>query len=154
MYAQNLCYFDTGWAEQLAYECALAQRSIKLCAMSMVPPLANTNNQWVSLWRSWVEASQRGVNVNMWLAAPQSMPAATRGNQGAGAACVRAGIGINFVRGKRLMHAKTVVIDDSAVWVGSGNFTLAACTDNYESFIRVNSSRFAATISERLLGLK
>jgi phosphatidylserine/phosphatidylglycerophosphate/cardiolipin synthase-like enzyme len=150
----NITYWSDGWARELARECDLAHESICLCAMSLQPPFRNTNNDWSELWQSWCRAVKRCVQVDIWLAAPQQMPRATLGNVGAGEALVRAGIGIHFVRGNRLMHSKSCVIDRCQVWIGSGNFTAAAATTNHESYIRLDSSRIANQVIERLHKLK
>ena len=83
----------------------------------------------------------------MWLAAPQATAAATKGNAGAGKCAVAAGLSICYVRGQHLLHSKALVVDASTAWVGSGNFTLAATSENFESYLRVTDD----AISDRLI---
>jgi len=153
MQPTNIHYHETGWARALALQCNQAQTTISLCAMSLLVPRLNTKSEWAELWQSWCTAVQRGVRVDIWLAAPQQNAAATKGNASAGSALVAAKIGLHFVRGNKLLHAKTAVIDMQHVWIGSGNFTLAAATENHEAYISMHSPAIAQQITQRLRGL-
>jgi len=74
-----------------------------------------------------------------------------------------AGIDIRFLQtnyylpvGWQYQHNKFVIIDDSTVFCGAGNFTGAAFTDNYENFYLIRTPAFATayvTELDRLLGL-
>jgi len=145
----EIYYHGAGWAEHMAECCALAQRSIHVSALSMLPPTQNASGDWPELWRAWCAAARRGVAVHIWLPAPSGIHPATKGNGGAGRAIVDAGMRIHFVQGNKLLHAKTAVIDESSVWIGSGNFTAAAAHHNYEAYIQATCPRIARQVIER-----
>lgn len=136
MQSTNLELFTDGWANALRADCDSATASIHIAAMSMVPPRPNASGLWPDLFASWRRAVARGVAVKIFLAAPQQIPAATKGNRGSGDALVRAGIDIHFVRGTRLLHTKCAIVDGSVLWVGSGNLTGSAMSSNHEAFLR------------------
>jgi len=137
----------------MAADCWNAKKSIHLCSMSMQAPRKNSKNDWEELWFSWVTAVQRGVPVRLWLAAPQQNAAATLGNRGAGACAVAAGIDLRYVRGNQLLHAKCAVIDGERAWVGSGNFTMAAATENHEAYLSISSPRVSLALIQKMEGL-
>jgi phosphatidylserine/phosphatidylglycerophosphate/cardiolipin synthase-like enzyme len=119
----------------------------------MQVPKRNTRSDWQELWDEWVRAVQRGVQVNLWLAAPQSNAAATKGNSGAGAAAVAAGIKLRYVRGNKLLHSKCAIVDMERVWIGSGNFTSAAACENFETYISVTSPNIALLLCNNMESL-
>ena len=133
----------------MAEQCALAQTTIHISALSMLPPTPNAIGDWPELWRAWCAAARRGVRVRIWLPAPMQNNAATRGNVNTGRIAVAAGIGINLLSGNRLLHAKTCVIDASSVWIGSGNFTAAAAHHNHEAYLRADCPAIARELIER-----
>lgn len=144
--AANLEYHGAGWAAALRADCDLASRSLHLSALSMLPPGANASGPWPDLWRAWIAAAKRGVDVHLWLPAPMTHNPATRGNFGAGSACTEQGIFIHYATGNRLLHAKSCVVDAHIVWIGSGNFTAAAAHHNHEAYLRADSPKIAAEL--------
>jgi len=149
----EIYYHGEGWAEHMAEQCALARKSIHISALSMLPPGQNATGDWPELWRAWCAAARRGVRVDIWLPSPTGIHPATKGNIGAGRAIVAAGLGIHFVQGNKLLHAKTVVIDAASVWIGSGNFTAAAAHHNYEAYLQARCPKIARQLIERWEGL-
>jgi len=145
----EIYYHGRGWADHMAEECSAARRSIHISALSMLPPGPNAHGDWPELWRSWCAATRRGVRVDIWLAAPTPIHAATRGNFGAGRAITEAGMYIHYVRGPQLLHAKTAVIDAASIWIGSGNFTAAAAHHNHEAYLSARCPSIAKQIIER-----
>jgi phosphatidylserine/phosphatidylglycerophosphate/cardiolipin synthase-like enzyme len=154
LHQQTICFHSEDWARALISDCASANHSIVICAMSMIPPRSNVSNVWSGLFGEWVRARKRGVHVSITLAAPQQLPTATRGNNDAGNAAVRSDISIKFATGARLLHAKAVVIDGTRVWLGSGNFTLAAMTSNCEMWVSFDSPAIADRILKTLGDIK
>lgn len=147
--AANLYYHGGGWAIALAAECAAAQRTIHLSALSMIPPTPNGTGAWPELWCAWKAAAARGVAVHIWLAAPSPIHPATRANMTAGKAASSAGIQMHYITGNRLLHAKTAVIDATTIWIGSGNFTAAAAHHNHEAYMRADCPAIARQIIDR-----
>lgn len=147
--AANVNYHGAGWCAALAAECAAAQHTIHMTALSMHAPTAHAHGAWPYLWSALANAVTRGVEVHIWLAAPSSIHPATRGNITAGRAAAAHGIHTHYVTGTNLLHAKTAVIDAHAVWIGSGNFTSAAAHHNHEAYLRADCPRIAAELIHR-----
>jgi phosphatidylserine/phosphatidylglycerophosphate/cardiolipin synthase-like enzyme len=136
------------WASMLAHDVIEARESITITALSFLPPGQKQVGLWPALWREICAASDRGVRVTLVFPAPTRAHPATAANSSAAAAAHAAGMRVHQVRGPRLLHAKQVIIDENLCWVGSGNFTAAACTFNHETYARIKSQSLAA----RLLG--
>lgn len=147
--AANVTYHGAGWCAALAAECAAAQHSIHMSALSMHAPTPHAHGAWPDLWSALTAAAARGVAVHIWLSAPSTIHPATRGNITAGRAAAARGVVPHFVTGTNLLHAKTAVIDARAVWVGSGNFTSAAAHHNHEAYLRADCPRIAAELIHR-----
>jgi len=145
----NLYYHGEGWAEHMAAECEKALRSIHISALSMLPPTPHAQGSWPELWRAWCAAAKRGVRVDVWLPAASPIHPATKGNRGAGNTIQLSGMYIHHVTGNRLLHAKTCVIDEQQIWIGSGNFTAAAAHHNYEAYLRADCPEIARQIVAR-----
>jgi phosphatidylserine/phosphatidylglycerophosphate/cardiolipin synthase-like enzyme len=145
----NIYYHGEGWAATMAAECAGAQKTIHISALSMLPPTPNATGDWPDLWRAWCAAAKRGIAVNVWLPAPTPIHQATRQNSTTGGKIILNGMGIHYITGSRLLHAKTAVIDARTVWIGSGNFTAAAAHHNYEAYLRAECPTIAKQIIDR-----
>lgn len=145
----NVRWHGHDWAPAMLTEVEAAQKSITLTAFSMYPPTPKANGAWPQLYHALEAAAARGLAVHVYLPAPTPIHPGTRANAGAGRALTGAGIAIHYVTGARLLHAKTVTIDDLAVWIGSGNFTAAAAHFNHEAFIRLDCAKFAQELQAR-----
>lgn len=145
----NLTYHGEGWALAMSKECAAAERTIHISALSMTPPTEHKTGHWQELWQAWCAAAKRGVNVHIWLPSPSEIYPATKGNIGAGRAIIEAGMHPHFVQGSRLLHAKTAIIDARTIWIGSGNFTAAAAHFNHEAYLRADCKKIAKQLIER-----
>jgi len=140
--------FDN-WAEPLAVDCSKATQRIQISALSFIPPRKPVLTPWGILWREWVNAVQRGVLVDIVLAAQVQHNAATLNNNSSAAYAAGFNITTRFVSGERLMHAKSIIIDNRIVWLGSGNMTASAAHLNHEIYCRFESELHAAKIQER-----
>lgn len=145
----NIYYHGNGWAEHMAEACSMAQKTIHVSALSMLPPGPNATGDWPELWRAWCAAARRGVQVHIWLPSPTSIHPATKGNTGAGRQIIAAGMHIHYVQPPGLLHAKTCVIDAASVWIGSGNFTAAAAHHNHEAYLQARCPKIARQIIAR-----
>lgn len=145
----NVYYYGAGWAAAMADQCAAAQRSIHISALSMIPPTQNATGDWPELWRTWCAAARRGLSVHIYLPSATTIHAATRGNNTAGRVIVANDMHIHLIKGNKLLHAKTVVIDDISVWIGSGNFTAAAAHHNHEAYLQTAHQQIARQLIER-----
>ena len=145
----NLYYHGEGWAEHMATECDKAAKSIHISALSLLPPGPNSTGSWPDLWRSWCASARRGVRVDFWLPATNPIYPATSGNRKAGSTIQLNGMYIHYITGNRLLHAKTCVIDEQQIWIGSGNFTAAAAHHNYEAYLCADCPEIAKQIVAR-----
>lgn len=137
------------WAQELAVDCANAAYGITISSLSMQPPRHPSLTDFGILWQSWVDATRRGVRVEFFLASPSKSHPATARNASAGALAFQAGMHVRYVPQPNLMHAKSIIIDDKTVWIGSGNMTAAAAHHNHEIYVRFEAPEIAARIKKR-----
>lgn len=143
-----------GWAAPLAAECQQARHSIIISALSCLPPRTNTPGHWPALWQAWADAAARGIAVTLYLPMPTNHHGATVQNLQVAATAAAAGLNCRLIKGPQLLHCKSVVIDRHAVWIGSGNFTAAACHHNHEAYMRADCPAFAERILARWEAIK
>lgn len=146
----NVCLFSDGWARGMLTDCASAKKSIAICAMSLMIPYRSNEGQWSRLFASWLAARARGVDVSIMLSAPHDSVQATRANASALGRLANAGIRVHLIKGARLLHSKACVIDAQIAWIGSGNFTLAACESNHELYVRADCAHLAAQLENTI----
>jgi phosphatidylserine/phosphatidylglycerophosphate/cardiolipin synthase-like enzyme len=144
---------EVGWAQRLAQDIAAATGSVSMSALSMLVPQPVATNAMAHLWRAMVDAADRGVIVDVYLAAPNSFAPASRCNIQAAEKLARSACRCHLVKGPRLLHANTAVIDNHVLWVGSGNLTAAAAGRNHESWLRAECPALAIRCAARLRGL-
>ncbi len=137
------------WAEEMRADCEKATHSILISSLSLAPPRHPSQTPFGRLWQSWADAAARNVQVTFFLASPTKVHPATAQNATAGALAFKAGIRVRFVPQPNLLHAKSAVIDEHIVWIGSGNMTAAAAHHNHEIYIRVESQNIAHRIATR-----
>lgn len=133
----------------MAADCAQARSAITISSLSMHVPRGLPQTAYGRLWESWIRAAERGIRVDFLLAAPTKIHPATAQNATTAVRAHAHGIQTKFVAGSRLLHAKTAIIDDLILWVGSGNMTAAAAHYNHECYVRYESSRDAAALLAR-----
>lgn len=141
--------YEKDWAINMARDCTSARQSISASALSLLPPRHTTDSPFGQLWQAWCAAAARGVPVVFFLAAPSKSHPATAQNITAGALARAAGMSARYVPQPGLLHAKTLVIDERIVWIGSGNFTAAAAHYNHEIYCRFESVEIAQRILTR-----
>lgn len=130
----------------MAADIDAALHSICISSLSLHPPRASRASNIGMLWSSIEAAAERGVSLLFFL--PQSSKAhpATAFNESAATRLHAIGAKVHTLNPARLLHAKTVSIDDSIAWVGSGNWTAAAAAHNREAYIRAASPRIATRL--------
>lgn len=135
------------WARDLAADINNATRAIIMTALSMLPPRTIKTDDMSRFWLALAAATSRGVAIQVALPQPSLAHPATLRNEaaardlaGIGAACI-------LVPPQSLLHAKTIVIDATIAWVGSGNFTAAAVAHNRECYLRTTDERAVAELA-------
>jgi phosphatidylserine/phosphatidylglycerophosphate/cardiolipin synthase-like enzyme len=137
------------WAEPLATDCSAARERIQISALSFSPPRKPSLTPFGLLWREWCNAVDRGLKVDIVIAAQVAHNAATLSNNSSAGFAAEQGITTRFVPPDRLMHAKSIVIDGRIIWIGSGNMTASAAHKNHEIYCRFESVEIAARIEAR-----
>lgn len=124
------------WARDLATDIRAAKSTIVATALSLLPPRTIKPDDFSRLWLALADAATRGVGVTFILPAPTISHPATQRNESAAFALRSLGAAGVLVPPTRLLHAKTVLIDDAVAWLGSGNWTAAAAHHNREIYAR------------------
>lgn len=145
----NIITLAENWAREMAWDCAQAQHTITISALSLHPPRNHLTTDFGKLWQAWESAASRGVRVMFFLPAPCKAHPATGYNGSAARSAFDAGLSVRFVQATNLLHAKSAVIDGRIVWIGSGNMTAAAAHFNHEIYCRFESEEIAARIAAR-----
>jgi phosphatidylserine/phosphatidylglycerophosphate/cardiolipin synthase-like enzyme len=140
----------SGWAGQIATDVDAARTSIVISAISCLPPITPNTGLWSRLWRSYTNAAERGVSVTFILPRPAAAWPATLGNLRAASRMHLDKMSCRFVDSSKLLHAKSVTIDNQILWIGSGNQTGAAANHNHEFYVRSISPENAKAVVEYL----
>lgn len=127
-------FFD--WAQPLTNDLDSACDSVLITALSMHPPRDNSTGPISRLWAALQAAAARGIRIDVILAGASKAHPATAMNNATAARLHAIGAHHHAAPPARLLHAKTAVVDNSIVWVGSGNWTAAASAHNHEAYIR------------------
>lgn len=138
----------TAWARPLAADVAAARGSVLLTSLSLQPRKRDTNHPINALWDAIDSAAKAGALVTFILPAPSKAHPATAFNLSAAADLMQLGARCVFAPPANLLHAKTAIVDDRIVWVGSGNWTAAASAYNHEAYLRCESLALAARLRE------
>jgi len=142
--------YTSGWALAVAKDCDKAKTKISISAISMFPPLRQSDADFFALWMAWKNAAARNVRVCFFLPTQQPAHPATLRNSHAGKIAWENKMHVRFVPGPRLLHAKSIVIDSASCWIGSGNMTAAAALNNHEFYVNFNNNDCAARIESYL----
>ena len=146
---ENITFLASTWAERMAEDVRNAQEQVIMTALSMQQARGSSHGHWHALWSALIAAPGRGVAVKVWLPQPHHAHPATLGNHTAAMTLAKAGVVCQLVKDSHLLHAKTCVIDEQIAYVGSGNFTAAACNHNHEAYLRVDCKRLARDVAAR-----
>lgn len=105
---------------------------------------------------AFVRASRRGVDVRLLVDDFRSGPEQVRANAVAARYLTARGVDVRVYEGKsrsggadRASHSKYLVVDESAVIVGSANLTPGGLDDNAELSLRVRSPDLARELARR-----
>lgn len=139
------------WALPMAADIAAAQQSIVATSLSLHAPRKANGNNIGLLWDALAHAIDNGSSVHFFLANASKSHPATIMNYTAGEALHRIGAKVHFLNVANLLHAKTVAIDRSIAWVGSGNWTQAAAAHNREAYLRAACPAIADQLAARWL---
>lgn len=137
----------TDWASAMALDIAMARSSVLITSLSLQTAETCPGHPLGILWAAMHEAAQRGAAITFVLPQPARSHPATAYNIHAGYAMQSAGVRVIYAPAGNLLHAKTVTIDESIVWVGSGNWTKAAAAWNREAYLRCQSPQLAMRLS-------
>lgn len=140
-------FHSAGWADRIAADVDRASMLITLSALSFAIPRKPGLTGQPRLWAALCDAVERRVSVSIYIPAMTPSHPATAHNNSAAYIASRAGMSVIQVPMPRLLHAKTVQIDAEISWIGSGNFTTAAASHNFEAWIRTTDRATAAQLN-------
>lgn len=141
------------WAAPLTADIDAAASHISISSLSLHPPRHAGASPIALLWDSLKKASSRGVIIDFYLPQVARSHPATALNQNAAATLHGIGVRVAFAPPANLLHAKTVAVDESILWCGSGNWTAAATAHNHESYLRVVCPSIAREMVNHWRGL-
>ena len=115
----------------------------------------NSNALPLRLADALAAASRRGVRVDVVLnrqfaAAEEEITSLNDRNRRAAEYMNRNGVHVFFEASPAVLHAKTVVIDESVVLLGSSNWSQKSLTDNIETNLLVRDTALARTVSAEM----
>lgn len=137
------------WADPLCADLREARSRIIITALSLHPPRTSADKPIFRLWQALSEATGKQVQVDFILPLPSKAHPATMQNMSAAQKLHDLGAHCHFAPADRLLHAKTVAIDNQIVWIGSGNWTAAASAYNHECYIRADTRALAIRLREK-----
>lgn len=123
-----------------------AKRRI-ICAFYLFKAVDRRGNVPALLAADLADAQRRGVDVRVILEGGDEVG---RENRAVAGYLARKGVKVVFPRGGRTTHAKSVVIDDRFVLIGSHNLSHAALTKNRELSVLLDSPELAAQVTRYL----
>jgi len=123
-------------------------------AMFLFKTTDASNNRAASLVQDLINASKRGVIVNVLLEKSGYDPKLNSENQKVGAYLKKQGVKVRFDAEKTTTHAKIVVIDRRYCLVGSHNFTGSALTYNHEASLLVDNQSLANELRDYIRGIQ
>jgi phosphatidylserine/phosphatidylglycerophosphate/cardiolipin synthase-like enzyme len=138
----------TDWPLAIATDITGASSLITITALSMHQPRHDNGTDYATLYNALAAAPARGVQCVVYMPDSSSSHPATSQNRTTAAALARLGCTVHTIPVSRLLHAKTVSIDDAIIWVGSGNWSAAAAHFNHECYLRANAPQLAARLRE------
>lgn len=136
------------WAERLAVDISQARHSILLTALSIHAPRRDDQSPLALLWRAMRQALAAGAELQIIMPAPCKQHPAAWQNAATAENIHKLGGQVHLLPPARLLHAKTVAIDDSIAWIGSGNWTAAAASHNHEIYARITGQEANARLRE------
>jgi len=141
------------WAQPMTDDINSALHSVTVTALSIHHPRSTKQSPYASLFTALRAAAERGLSVTVLAPAPSKTHPATAQNANTLAALAEIGAITHLIPLPGLLHAKTCVIDNSIVWIGSGNWTAAAAHYNREMYTRLVSARVARKLQGQVLSL-
>lgn len=138
----------TDWAPPLTQDIGYAQHSIYITVLSMHTPRHSTDSKYCKLFENLKAAIKRGLIVHVALPAASKTHGATLMNTGTLNELASIGATVHSIPMPNLLHAKTVLIDENIVWIGSGNWTAAAAHHNHEIYNRTESHYIARVLAK------
>jgi len=136
----------TDWPLAIAADITGASSLITVTALSMHQPRRDSGTAYSTLFNALAAAPARGVLCVVYLPDSSISHPATAQNRTTAAALHALGCKVHTVPVSRLLHAKTVAIDDALIWVGSGNWSAAAAHFNHECYLRAAAPGLAVRL--------
>lgn len=131
------------WAQTLTQDIKRAKTSISITALSMHITKGSATGVYAALFYELETAIKRGIAVSIYLPAASKIHPAASQNFTTLEHLRKLGALTHQVGLPSLLHAKTCVIDNRIVFIGSGNWTAAAAGLNREIYARIIDEKIA-----------
>jgi phosphatidylserine/phosphatidylglycerophosphate/cardiolipin synthase-like enzyme len=143
----NEAYFDA-----LISHLTQASQEIVI-SMFLFAPGDHEHNRANRVKEALIDASKRGMQVQLLLDISDDEDFATGANRGVAKELSRQGIAVRFDSSARTTHTKLVIIDRRYVFLGSHNFTHSALRHNNEASVLIESPKLAQQALTYLQGI-
>jgi phosphatidylserine/phosphatidylglycerophosphate/cardiolipin synthase-like enzyme len=143
----NESYFDA-----LISHLTQASQEIVI-SMFLFAPGDHEHNRANRVKEALIDASKRGMRVQLLLDISDGEDFATGANRGVAKELIRRGIAVRFDSSARITHTKLVIIDRRYVFLGSHNFTHSALRHNNEASVLIESPKLAQQALTYLQGI-
>lgn len=120
------------WADALSDIVAESRSKISLTGLSYLFPSRTALGPWRALHGNISLAPVRGISVRVMLPAPSKAHPATAQNARTAKQFADYKVQVHLIAPTKLLHAKSLLVDDRLACVGSGNWTQAATCHNHE----------------------
>ena len=122
------------WADALADIVLEARKHVTITGLSYLFPGRTTQSAWRALHSAIALAPAREVQVHIMLPSPSSAHPATSNNARTARQFEPYRVRVSLIVPTKLLHAKTMLVDNRLACVGSGNWTQAAACHNFEAW--------------------
>lgn len=136
------------WADALSDIVAESRSRLSITGLSYLFPNRAALGPWRQLHSNIALAPVRGISVRVMLPAPSSAHPATAQNERTAKQFEQYGVRVQLIAPTKLLHAKTVLVDDKLACVGSGNWTQAATCHNHEVWTVTDDATVVAQLRQ------
>lgn len=116
-----------------------ADSSVILTSLSFHTSRGSSISPYTTLFNALKRCSLANLQCEAFLSNPASKNQAAWRNLSSSLVLSTFGWRVHFPNAGKLLHAKSMLIDQKILYVGSGNFTHSAAHNNWECFIRTDS---------------
>jgi phosphatidylserine/phosphatidylglycerophosphate/cardiolipin synthase-like enzyme len=132
------------WWQELKGRLLYATTSVKVSMFLFSP---NWHDPRLDMIREFSRPASKGVQCRIILSAAPMRIKRRRPNIETAQKLVRAGWDVRIIGGRSALHEKVIVIDDTAVFIGSHNLSYSSATTNYDTSVLLEGREAAEQAS-------